>query len=634
MPGTPAADDGGIIGRYYGDNAASAEHFAVIKLWMDDCLTHPLCCKTLSGAEDINARYVSLPTRCIEIMEGGNLFLRETTRAKPDEYTILSHRWNDNTKLSSTTTKNYELRKAGGEWEFLPKTFRDAIYVTAQLGLRYIWIDSICIIQDEDEDIDWKAESAKMATYYQQAKLTVAAVDASDEDGFLAPRNQPAFQRLVRLPYRDLDGQQMGHFFVCKPHVDSSDVHRTMHKDGLLKRGWVFQEWILSRRIVYYTASQIIFECQSRQPKNEFHETLLGEGEEQKGAAEMDREFWSLLKMRHRLEESHGIDTWYKMIEAYTRQQLKFPEKDYLKAIEGIAKECCAMLRKANEKRRASRQMSLKYVSGLWEQDLHHGLLWQVKNVVDPKVRVFKAPTWSWSSIQTEIIWPLRAPKGCRTRSAFELIKVHHKELEVDSTEVMEPSEEVDSPLVSTSELLGHVCDDPSDFRKIPVSLLIRGRIAPVLIREPLHRYREFSLVARSTGHMRIHLSYNGLMTGVRQDPNKFVTASWRAAVSPSLPNIIAGFGSFERPCIQDQLGTYQGTVVLALYVSKIEGVGYGSGNFIGAKILGLGTSVYQVLFLEPAGGQRYSRIGVGSIFDQGLKRELKAAAEQVIELI
>lgn len=77
----------------------------------------------------------------------------------------------------------------GIPWELLPTTFRDAIQVTKGLGIRYLWIDSLCIIQDDD--VDWKEESSKMASIYQNSFLTICATAAPDDEAGLWPRVAP-----------------------------------------------------------------------------------------------------------------------------------------------------------------------------------------------------------------------------------------------------------------------------------------------------------------------------------------------------------------------------------------------------------------------------------------------------------
>ena len=114
-----------------------------------------------------------------------------------------------------------------------------------------------------------------MGQYYQCSLLTIAVTGTSSKHGFLSPRPKRPFKSLARLPYREENEAQHGFFYVYKDdtHVDEKFLSGVWDSD-LLKRGWVFQEWILSRRIVYFTPSQIFFECQTKPPKSECQEPV------------------------------------------------------------------------------------------------------------------------------------------------------------------------------------------------------------------------------------------------------------------------------------------------------------------------------------------------------------------------
>ncbi|ORY13348.1 heterokaryon incompatibility, partial [Clohesyomyces aquaticus] len=103
--------------------------------------------------------------------------LVETKEGQTGCYVALSHCWGspENHPLE-TTKENYGERLAGVPLENLPKTFRGVVKITNHIGVKYLWIDSLCIIQDDTED--WKQEAAKMGAVYEYARLTIAAADA------------------------------------------------------------------------------------------------------------------------------------------------------------------------------------------------------------------------------------------------------------------------------------------------------------------------------------------------------------------------------------------------------------------------------------------------------------------------
>lgn len=150
-----------------------------------------------------------------------------------------------------TNTDNYNERTAEGfEEERLPTTFRDAIRVTRELEKRYLWIDSIYIIQSDLQD--WQAEARKMASVFRNAYCTIAASSARDsEQGFLRRPGGPA--ESVRLP-----GSSHGDVIIS---TFMDNFAHDVEKSVLSRRAWVLQERVLSRRTIHFTSRQTYWEC-------------------------------------------------------------------------------------------------------------------------------------------------------------------------------------------------------------------------------------------------------------------------------------------------------------------------------------------------------------------------------------
>jgi hypothetical protein len=174
-------------------------------------------------------------------------------------YVALSHCWckheHGEKECSCTHKVNLEKRKVGDDFKVqdLPKTFQDAIEVTRQLGKRYLWIDSLCIVQSLDgkETDDWKKESKRMEMVFSSAYCTLDASSAkSSNEGFL--ERQPSCQPL------QVEAENGDRLYVSK-EVDNflGDVE----KAPLNGRGWVLQERILSRRTIHFCAKHTYFEC-------------------------------------------------------------------------------------------------------------------------------------------------------------------------------------------------------------------------------------------------------------------------------------------------------------------------------------------------------------------------------------
>ncbi len=167
------------------------------------------------------------------------------------KYVALSHCWGilDESRRFCTYQDNLNEFKQHIDFERLPNTFKDAVRITRNLGIRYLWIDSLCIIQNDEDD--WEEESRRMEHVFSSAYCTLAASSAKSSDvGFLQER-QPR-------PCIKIDTVDKGSFYVC-PAIDN--FHVDVQEGVLNERGWVLQERALSRRSIHFTSGQVYFEC-------------------------------------------------------------------------------------------------------------------------------------------------------------------------------------------------------------------------------------------------------------------------------------------------------------------------------------------------------------------------------------
>ncbi|KAI0103824.1 hypothetical protein GGR51DRAFT_523569 [Nemania sp. FL0031] len=228
------------------------EFFHLIKIWLQDCDDdHPQCCTT---------GQIPLPTRLIDVGTNGSPELRliETRETVPEstKYIALSHRWGDEKTHFSTLRRDQSGR--GRELEAfkiripedeLPATFKDAVVTARTLDVRYLWIDSLCIIQGDEGD--FKEESKNMETVFSCAYCVLAVSRAASQcDGFL--------KRIEPRKYITLSGKDKQPFYVCQ-WID--DFSRHVLEGPLNRRGWVLQERALARRTIFFTEKQTYFEC-------------------------------------------------------------------------------------------------------------------------------------------------------------------------------------------------------------------------------------------------------------------------------------------------------------------------------------------------------------------------------------
>jgi hypothetical protein len=201
------------------------------------------------GAMEIESR---LPTRVIDV---GNDAVSLTLclsdgNDRAGKYIALSHCWgNEQGKRLCTYRHNIQEHKQHIDFDRLPKTFQDAVRITRALNIQFLWIDSICIIQDDEEY--WRTESGCMGDVFSAAYCTLAASSGtSSAAGFLGSRKT---RQCVTIRTRSA-----GTIYVCEA-ID--DFHRDVEEGALNKRGWVLQERALSRRLIHFTATQVYWEC-------------------------------------------------------------------------------------------------------------------------------------------------------------------------------------------------------------------------------------------------------------------------------------------------------------------------------------------------------------------------------------
>lgn len=231
--------------------AASPKQFALLTSLVDHCNEEHSCMDEQKHSDSP----AGLPTRLIDVGRGEAEAIRLVeTRREPvftDRYIALSHCWGALSRAQRFCTyrDNFAQRKAHIEYDELPQSFKDAVCVFRALGLRYLWIDSLCIVQDDPSD--WAAEASRMENVFSQAYCTIAASSAASSlDGFLGNRRP---RDTLRIP---ISGSAS---LYLAEHID--DFRTDVENSVLNSRGWVLQERALSKRTIYFTSTQVYWEC-------------------------------------------------------------------------------------------------------------------------------------------------------------------------------------------------------------------------------------------------------------------------------------------------------------------------------------------------------------------------------------
>jgi len=261
-PSSEAALQKAVTGRLPPQPDSKAQ-YEMVATWLQQCIhDHPQC-KLRPGEgglrEDEDPETVELPTRVLDVGTSTRSTIRLVeSLGMQGQYAVLSHRWpTDPSQHFMTTTDTITERKIAINLNEMPPTFQDAVRVTRELGIRYLWIDSLSIIQDDARD--WEQQSALMGKVYYQGTITIMAAPTpiktleakwdTSVTGFL---HRSAFSHpTVKMVYHDFQWKQKGSWYIQnKKRFDS------LHWE-LFTRGWVLQEELLSRRKVIYTQERV-----------------------------------------------------------------------------------------------------------------------------------------------------------------------------------------------------------------------------------------------------------------------------------------------------------------------------------------------------------------------------------------
>jgi hypothetical protein len=368
-------------------NTASNGSFARANEWLETCFQNHTECQ--------QQNLLVLPTRLLDLREilivnndeaQGLVKLTLTAQAVeertmlPDcKYVCLSHCWGKKS-IITMTSKNMKDLLEGTTFGLFPKTFQHAMITTIRLGVSYLWIDSLCICQDSASD--WEHESKRMANVYSSAVFTIAASRATGAaDGC----------------FSEADSRYCGDEVVA--HLEDGStfpvwIRRPIDHNTwpLLKRAWVMQERLLSRRIIHFSNEELVWECMEQSICECLRVTTSWPAT---NSIDSKAQHQASLTSDSR---SKLADEWRAMVCSYTGMGLTY-EKDIFPALSGLAKTI-------------QTQIGHAYCAGMWRNSLLLDMLWRCVNSNGKRPQMWRAPSWSWASVTGLVTYDTMGGRG------------------------------------------------------------------------------------------------------------------------------------------------------------------------------------------------------------------------------
>ncbi|KAM5343900.1 hypothetical protein ACJ41O_012437 [Fusarium nematophilum] len=430
-----------IPGRVLAADWGSPYGLSKLRRWLNICDNHHPCLPSDTPS--------NLPTRVLDVGASQDVIFLRQTAGQTGKYLALSHSWGTTHRLTLTTANLATLVEDGILVADIPKTFRDAVQVARALDIAYIWIDSLCIIQDDSAD--WEAEAARMGLVYANSYLTIAALSSKDDSSgcfqdastrFDEPSvsvdvrstGRRCFSHAAPVVRWDDDGNfptLMGRWTWATDEVTDPEGNHTswlyitpewmppslqgsptkyilgefggtfdpIGDEPLSKRGWTLQERLLSPRTIHYGRTQMYWECQGC--------VFAEDGALIRRAFTTPSDLWGA---RPGEPGKNRNWRWMRLVEQYSTRNLTVAS-DKLPALSGLA-------------HLTAERTGDTYFAGLWKSDFLSGLNWAIKAyepthqcsdtahdcAMPPATRStveypaeYRAPSWSWASLDAEI---------------------------------------------------------------------------------------------------------------------------------------------------------------------------------------------------------------------------------------
>ncbi|RBR26984.1 uncharacterized protein FIESC28_00252 [Fusarium coffeatum] len=361
--------------------------------WLRNCReNHPDCADNHS---------VLLPSRVLDIGYNNSEWIKlKGASGQEGSYTALSHCWGGGIAVRMVMA-NLGRYKEGIRYSDLPLTFQHAVTVTRGLGIKYLWIDALCIIQDDQDD--WQQESGNMAAIYRDAYFVIGADMSRDSNGGFLDVSETDFHDERKLIGVD---DKSNPIYVREEYRRGGEWDQPLAFEPLKRRAWTLQEQILATRMVHFTSQEMVWECKYGLICQCMH---------------LDRAGGNSLQLRgyFAFPFPRKFKAWYQVVNEVMQRHITKPE-DILPCLSGLAR-----LLHGDE--------AGCYLAGLWSNDLPAGLLWIV-NHPGKRPNPYRGPSWSWVSVDQRYS-PYPSIDSFRPENEDPTLKVAYaKVLEVECT--------------------------------------------------------------------------------------------------------------------------------------------------------------------------------------------------------
>ncbi|KAJ4385432.1 hypothetical protein N0V93_009860 [Gnomoniopsis smithogilvyi] len=343
----------------------------------------------VDGHAQCTARMASTfyPTRLVALSEFTARIIHPSIDGAKGPYVALSYCWGPDPKFLKLTASNKNELQASFPLKCLPIAFQEAIDLVKSLGYRYIWIDSLCILQEgAGSKDDWRSESSRMADVYSNCILNLSLSRAScPEESSLGGKG--AYPLLP--PFAVQLGDESFIMF------DQEHYRFAFYRQPLGLRAWTFQERVLAPRVLALGQGEVFWDClELREASESFPLGLAPSVSAVLGAAQLEITIPTTKLPLHEFY-SH----WQRVLDNYTPRNITYVEKDKLIALGAVASRMC-------------RVQNDVYIAGHFLSTLPYSLLWRLHNTNDGEkwsgtngkrvpssTASINTPSWSWASI-------------------------------------------------------------------------------------------------------------------------------------------------------------------------------------------------------------------------------------------